>query len=71
VATDPECRSRLQQDSAFFSDPDPYSKGFEKPGPEPESLFIFWQQQKLRGRYECHFFIKTSLEFGCIDDMWA
>jgi len=34
---------------------------------DPESLFIFGSSRSLRGLCTRHFFVKTLLNFGCID----
>ena len=50
MATDPEYRIQLQQDSAFFTpDPESESKICVKPDPDPDSLFLFGSSRNLRG----------------------
>jgi len=58
-------RSRLRQDSAFFSEPG--SNIFEKLDPDHGALLIFDISRCLRGLDECHFLGKTLLNFGCTD----
>ena len=52
VGPDPECQSRLRQDSAFFFwAPDQESKIWEKPYPDPESLFNYGSSRSLCGHF--------------------
>jgi len=54
VGPDPDYRSRLRPDSAFFSDPE--SKICEKPDPDPESLFNFGRSRGL-----CEHFLSKNM----------
>jgi len=51
VAMDPECRSRIRQDSAFYCRTRILSLKFEKPDPDPESLFNFGSGKSPRGHF--------------------
>jgi len=51
VVMDPECRSRLRQDSAFFFRARSRSQNVvKKTDLDPESLFNFGSNRSLRGR---------------------
>jgi len=62
VATDPEWRSPLREDPAFFSEPVPESKICETPDVDPEPLFIF-SSRTLCGLHIWHFLSKNIGEF--------
>ena len=67
MAKDPECRSQLRQNSAFFIVPG--AKIFRKKT-DPGSLFIFCSSKSLRGLHTIHVIsaVKVLLNFACIDD---
>jgi len=62
----PRIWSRLRQDSAFFSNPEPESKICEKT--DPKSLFIFGSSRSLRDHDKCHCLkYEHCWIYGCID----
>ena len=45
----------------LYPDPDPESKIFEKPNPDPESLFHFGSSRNMCGHFLSRFSVKLSI----------
>jgi len=67
VSTDPECRSRLRQDSAIFSDAETESKICDKPDPVRSHLLFSAVAGVGMAFINIISQAQIMLNFGCID----